>query len=428
MASDSIFQDHERLAIQPLAYVGRGNPNNNARTPRLTPGIVTPTMTLQDLLDDVRKYAIPKYAVTEDNRFLLCTILRSNQVARTVNLHRLHLGSEDAERVHFCLPHRIYGLLKRDFDANVDVGYQALDEEELELACSEHHEDDADTRVIAQMLTLPRENDSDGRSTSSTAVVLRRSPRFNASLTVSSTQLLWSTAWSPLPRLEALPEFTEPSRKSYIINAINTAYQATHGNDIPGVFVKGVDFEAQVSELEKIMEKALEDDDWTLLFSNSRHFVKTDIDASGEEVWVTSGGGFERSVLLLLFQKYFEKRFEELCTPLIDCYYTLSTVPMSSTTPISETKRRDLGLFGATVALALVNGYLPEKLNPLLLVYFLSDCQFECLNRTAVMDLFPELGATIDDWLSTPYDNDSNLNRFQAHFATYHNMEVQLDI
>ncbi|KAH7869462.1 uncharacterized protein C8R40DRAFT_1059276, partial [Lentinula edodes] len=192
-----------------------------------------------------------------------------------------------------------------------------------------------------------------------------------------------------------LPEFTEPSRKSYIINAINTAYQATHGNDIPGVFVKGVDFEAQVSELEKIMEKALEDDDWTLLFSNSRHFVKTDIDASGEEVWVTSGGGFERSVLLLLFQKYFEKRFEELCTPLIDCYYTLSTVPMSSTTPISETKRRDLGLFGATVALALVNGYLPEKLNPLLLVYFLSDCQFECLNRTAVMDLFPELGNAI---------------------------------
>ncbi|KAJ3888324.1 hypothetical protein GG344DRAFT_19325, partial [Lentinula edodes] len=136
------------------------------------------------------------------------------------------------------------------------------------------------------------------------------------------------------------------------------------------------------------------------------------------------GGGFERSVLLLLFQKYFEKRFEELCTPLIDCYYTLSTVPMSSTTPISETKRRDLGLFGATVALALVNGYLPEKLNPLLLVYFLSDCQFECLNRTAVMDLFPELGATIDDWLSTPHDDDSNLNRFRAHFATYHNMET----
>ncbi|KAJ3888325.1 hypothetical protein GG344DRAFT_24222, partial [Lentinula edodes] len=132
MASDSIFQDHERLAIQPLAYVGRGNPNNNARTPRLTPGIITPTMTLQDLLNDVRKYAIPKYAVTEDNRFLLCTILRSNQVARTVNLHRLHLGSEDAERLHFCLPHRIYGLLKRDCDANVDVGYQALDEEELE--------------------------------------------------------------------------------------------------------------------------------------------------------------------------------------------------------------------------------------------------------------------------------------------------------
>lgn len=153
-----------------------------------------------------------------------------------------------------------------------------------------------------------------------------------------------------------------------------------------------------------------------------------DIDASGEEVWVTSGGGFERSILLLLFQKYFEKRFEELCTPLIDCYYTLSTVPMSSTTPISETKRRDLGLFGATVALALVNGYLPEKLNPLLLVYFLSDCQFECLNRTAVMDLFPELGATIDDWLSTPHDDDSNLNRFQAHFATYHNMEVRSHI
>ncbi|KAJ4499891.1 hypothetical protein C8R41DRAFT_753381 [Lentinula lateritia] len=142
-ASDSIFRDHERLAIQPLAYVGRGNPNNNARTPRLTPGIITPTMTLQDLLNDVRKYAIPKYAVTEDNRFLLCTILRSNQVAHTVNLHRLHLGSEDAERLHFCLPHRIYGLLKRDCDANVDVGYQALDEEELELACSKQHEDDA---------------------------------------------------------------------------------------------------------------------------------------------------------------------------------------------------------------------------------------------------------------------------------------------
>ncbi|KAJ4492151.1 hypothetical protein C8J55DRAFT_556589 [Lentinula edodes] len=364
-ASDSIFQDHEHSAIQPLAYIGRGDPNNNACTPCLTPGIITPTMMLQDLLDDVRKYAIPKYAVTEDNRFLLCTILRSNQVAHTVNLHHLHLGSKDAERVHFCLPHRIYGLLKRDCDANVDVGYQVLNKEELELACSKQHEDNADARVIAQMLMLPRENSSDSCGTSSTAVVLCRSPRFNASL-----MLLWSTAWSPPPWLEALSEFTEPLRKSYIINAINTAYHATHGNDIPGVFVKGVDFKAQVSELEKIIEKALEDDDWTLL---------TDINASGEE-------------------KYFEKWFEELCM-LIDCYYTLSTVPMSSSTPISEPKHRDLALFGATKAPVSCTGTKPRRCNSLALL--------EQRPRTSFLSLEPPLNLLTPppDLLKPPPEN-----------------------
>lgn len=160
-ASDaSLFLPHERLSVQLLSFVGRGNSNSKAKTPRLITSSITPAMTLKDIVEDSVKFAIPRLVVTGDNRFtlntslpflltsytvmmiLLYTVTRSQNISLKVNLKQLQLGSQDSEEEHFCLAKRIYGIFKSDIDAEVDQGYGVLNEEEIELDCINEDEED----------------------------------------------------------------------------------------------------------------------------------------------------------------------------------------------------------------------------------------------------------------------------------------------
>lgn len=113
----------------------------------------------------------------------------------------------------------------------------------------------------------------------------------------------------------------------------------------------------------------------------------------------------------------------EFCTPLMDDYTTLVTSPLPSAESIPDAKRTELGMFGAVVGLALVHGFPPSKLNPLLLIFFLCQCELPSITRLLVRDLFPSLYTTLTGWLALPY-NDDNLQDFQAHFVNYHNLPV----
>ncbi|KAJ3833496.1 hypothetical protein F5878DRAFT_645902, partial [Lentinula raphanica] len=135
--ASSFFNRHERLAIQLLRFSGKGNINNNAKTPRLSPGKVeSENMTLRDIVFNSDHYGVAKFVITNAKKFVLHTIIRSPNVSYMVNLAEKGLGSDNTISRHFCLSKRIYGIFRSDTNAFVDEGYSALDEDEIELGCN----------------------------------------------------------------------------------------------------------------------------------------------------------------------------------------------------------------------------------------------------------------------------------------------------
>ncbi|KAJ3964192.1 hypothetical protein EV361DRAFT_812470, partial [Lentinula raphanica] len=112
------FSRHERLAIQLLRFSGKGNTNNNAKTPRLSPGKVeSEEMTLRQVVFNTDDYGIAKYAINNSKKFVLHTIIRSQKVSLNVNLAEKGLGSDNNSGRHFCLSKRIYGIFRADTNA-----------------------------------------------------------------------------------------------------------------------------------------------------------------------------------------------------------------------------------------------------------------------------------------------------------------------
>ncbi|KAJ3752062.1 hypothetical protein EV360DRAFT_29665, partial [Lentinula raphanica] len=116
--ASSFFNRHERLAIQLLRFSSKGNINNHAKTPRLSPGKVqSEDMTLRDIVFNTDDYGIAKYVITNSKKFILHTIIRSPNVSLNINLAEKSLGSDNTTRRHFCLSKRIYGIFRSDTDA-----------------------------------------------------------------------------------------------------------------------------------------------------------------------------------------------------------------------------------------------------------------------------------------------------------------------
>lgn len=124
----------------------------------------------------------------------------------------------------------------------------------------------------------------------------------------------------------------------------------------------------------------------------------------------------------LLFETYLDGRAPELTVQLLDDYTTLCMVSSSLASHMSEEKEEELVVFGAMVGLALVHGQYPANLNPLLLMYLLCDCDIMSLNRSLVLEWFPALGKTLEDWISISANNP--VIAFTSHFASYHNFQV----
>ncbi|KAJ4498607.1 hypothetical protein C8R41DRAFT_864503 [Lentinula lateritia] len=92
-----------------------------------------------------------------------------------------------------------------------------------------------------------------------------------------------------------------------------------------------------------------------------------------------------------VFKQFFDAREDEFCMPLFESYTTLQSADIQ----ISPNKRRELVLFGAVTALALVY----------------------------VSSYLPSVSEMLDHWLNMgPLDS---IVDFAAHFASYHNFQVR---
>ncbi|KAJ3817406.1 hypothetical protein F5880DRAFT_1618305 [Lentinula raphanica] len=420
--SSSFFKRHERLAIQLLRFTGKGNINNNAKTPRLGPGkIHSENMTLAQLVSNTTDYGIAKYAVTSDKRFLLHTVIRSSNVSLNINLYEKGLGTENTTRLHHCLSKRIYGIFRSDTDALVDEGYKALNEEEMEMGCQDHVAETSirEAPVVAQHLVplvFPSMGSpsSSNNNTNSLIDVANSEAESQAAIDV-----LWELNYDNSAQISRDLYFSNRSR---IFHVVDQCYRRVLGFESTGIMVKGQDTQHLLQEFCQMVQHALENEDFTGILSENRHFKIINIDQNGIETYVTSGPGLEKEVMNLFYQTYVKN--SDFLVTLIDDYTTLATIPVSSSSDIPQAKLDQLAFFGAAVGISLVHGTYPANINPLLLIYLLNSCKLNSISKLLVLELFPELYTTLTRWLALDPSDDTGLSSFQSHFATFHNSVV----
>ncbi|KAJ4491278.1 hypothetical protein C8J55DRAFT_486271 [Lentinula edodes] len=434
VSSSIPLSPQEHLPLQLLGFSNHGRSNGSYGTSKLRLMPYERNMTIRDLLSSNSTFAIPRLVITRENHFQLHTIIRNYPLEANVNLAQAYLGMDDSIRPHRCLSKRLYIMFRHDSDANLNVA--ALDEEEIEESCDELNDsdddDDEDTRVIAQSLIAEPESDNHVSSTSNVSqsipsissengISLSSTRESNSTSTPpstnspvlnprSSTQTLWKERWTSPVRLDSIPEFFDHER-SQIFDIVA---KVDREGDCPGFQVKGTDEQELASDFIKLMKISVRSQDWSRVLSPFRHFVQV----NNQDDYISSGPGCEQSTMSQIFHQFFDSREDDFCTPLYEGYTTLQSADLQ----ISPEKHDELVLFGAVTALALVYGRYPGRLNPLLLIYLLNDCNLSCLHRDLVSSYLPSFSTMLDRWLNIR-STDSAID-FASHFASYHNLQV----
>ncbi|KAJ3751752.1 hypothetical protein EV360DRAFT_75949 [Lentinula raphanica] len=386
--TSSFFRRHERLAIQLLRFSGKGNINNRANTPRLNPGKVqSEDMTLHEVVFNTNEYGIAKYVITNTKKFVLHT----------------------------------------NTNAYVDEGYGALDEDEIELGCNrDASNEDEDVRVVARMLrdtseTLPVNQNATSNSGSNSPLSLTNTLSEDAGQ--EEAKNLWESNWVPAYGNEEEVFFVND--RSKIFKKVNDRIRIVTETEPLGFVVKGESPQKMLTIYTALVQRAIDEEDFSALLSQNRHFHLIAIDDHDIETLITSGPGVEKEVMSLFFKEKFDTHIHNYLVQVNDEYSTLSTVPFSSAADLSTAKKNELTVFGATVGLALVHGTYPANINPLLLVYLLNSSNLKSLHKGLVKEYFPELYQTLTRWIALDH-SDNDLSYFQPHFATYHNIPVSV--
>ncbi|KAJ3825019.1 hypothetical protein F5880DRAFT_1451904, partial [Lentinula raphanica] len=147
-----------------------------------------------------------------------------------------------------------------------------------------------------------------------------------------------------------------------------------------GFMVKGETPEMILVEYTALVQRAIQEEDFSSLLSDARHF-RLVVNENGLERYVTSGPGLETEVMNLFFKANLDARINNYLVELIDEYTTLAAVPLSSSTEVSPSKLHDLTFFGSAVGLSLVHGCYPGNINPLLLIYLLNSSNLKSISK-----------------------------------------------
>lgn len=114
--------------------------------------------------------------------------------------------------------------------------------------------------------------------------------------------------------------------------------------------------------------------------------------------------------------------------PSTSDFSTISTVATTIEDHVSQKRLDHLMDLGALVALNLIHGYPTIPLNPLLLEYFINDCDIKSLAKDKVRKWFPNLARVLSLWLEITHDEPLDGDVFGPHLATFHNLQVSLFI
>ena len=93
-----------------------------------------------------------------------------------------------------------------------------------------------------------------------------------------------------------------------------------------------------------------------------------------------------------------------------------------------EDGHSNMAILGAVVAMSLVRGVSTIPLDPVLLHFFIHDCDLHSIHPGVLGEWHPALKQTISDWIALGPDGDANTPTFRNHFITHHDLQVSFTI
>jgi hypothetical protein len=141
-----------------------------------------------------------------------------------------------------------------------------------------------------------------------------------------------------------------------------------------------------------------------------------------EDGILSSGPGIEREVIYAAYRQ-FEGIPEQWFIPRADNLVTLATShSMGTARYVSASRLSDFSVLGAIVALLLIHGIAPGKLDPVVLQYFVYGCNIASVHPAFLREWHPDIHDTVTRWIAAGPSGCIDFCR--AHFASYHDISV----
>ena len=83
-----------------------------------------------------------------------------------------------------------------------------------------------------------------------------------------------------------------------------------------------------------------------------------------------------------------------------------------------------MSIFGAVMALSLLQGLSAGTLDPVLFIFFIHNCNLHSIQPEILREYHPALKQTITDWMALGPQGDPA--PFQMHFAIFPDAQVSL--
>ncbi|KAJ7613052.1 hypothetical protein FB45DRAFT_842981 [Roridomyces roridus] len=193
---------------------------------------------------------------------------------------------------------------------------------------------------------------------------------------------------------------------------------ASSGRRRHTLVIQGCDVEDLALKFVAKVKAAAVTGDFTPVLSTERTFNVVAKDGR----LVSTGAGIKREVIYTAFRMFSNDAGRWLLPRFDDKCLIATTMPLASARFVSGDRLVDLTVLGFLCALMLMHGIAPEPLSPSLIYFAANGCDPQCLDEAWIGEWHPALRALLNQWKATgPY---GDLAPFQAHFATYHDMQI----
>ncbi|KAF9473603.1 hypothetical protein BDN70DRAFT_816990 [Pholiota conissans] len=427
-STESSILPHEALPLGLLRIVNTGRTRNKSNQVRLQAHPRMNDVALDMLVTEHAKNFVASSTTFEDKRFVIF-------------LARIPVDADDDTdhpqyRIHSCIAQSIYARFPNDRQDNsepdqIETSGGETDPEETGRQDHQDHRDSQDSDSDYRDYAPPPSYRSRYRSRSASL----RTPLSStsgggpAAGSVNTAPPL-SLHMEPQPILPAqlwsLPWIALPT-EAQVLNLFSldtSIFDMACGFRPPKLSISGENVSILADRLIEAIEMALSQQDFERILSVDREFLIVGRSHNGRQHIRSLGRGIEREVIYLAFGRYSSQEAQaQWFLPRAGGYSSIAVSHTAhSMTSISTFRVKSLSVLGALTGLMLVHGIAPIPLSPVLIHYFIHNCDLQSIHPAFLAEWIPDLHKTLDDWLSL--DHQSDIAAFQPHFSTYHDMQV----